>query len=218
MSTFIYIQPADSGLAPCVHNRIWSLALCKPTIRRCAKAGDFVLAVSPVDDGHRLNSWAKIKARISTQAFSKNYPANRADNIYKLLPNGKFVRRKNVKHKLHSSAEDLHHDLGKNGKSAWVLISTSFFAFGNRAPEFSAWTRGLPHLADEVKKLGRAFRRNYDQNVENDLRKLERLLKKKYHLFHNKGFKPRHPGLEPPPESPTEEKKYTCVSCRSHSV
>ncbi len=214
MSTFIYIQKADTGLAPCVHNRIWSLALCKPTIRRCARAGDYVLAVTSCDDGHRLSSWAKIKVRISTKAFSKDSPTARADNIYTLRPNGKFARRKNVKHKLHNSKADLDHDLGKDGKNAWVLISTDFFTFGKRALELPAWTRGLPHLADEITKLGRAFRRNHDQTIENDLRKLERILKTTFRRFHNKNFKPRDPGLEQPPESRGEEKQFTCIHCK----
>ena len=69
MSTFIYIQSVDCGLAPCVQRGVWSLALCKPGIRKQARKGDVVIAVTPIDDGHRLSSWACIEDRITTAEF-----------------------------------------------------------------------------------------------------------------------------------------------------
>lgn len=101
MSTFIYIQKVDTGLAPCVYRGIWSLALCKPTIRRSARDGDIIIAVTPKEDGHRLSSWAKVSAKVSMEEFSKTHSPNRPDNIYEKLPRGKYFRRKSVKHELH---------------------------------------------------------------------------------------------------------------------
>jgi len=217
VSTFIYIQKVDTGLAPCVYRGIWSLALCKPTIRRSARDGDIIIAVTPKEDGqdgHRLSSWAKVSGRVSMEEFSRIHSPNRPDNIYEKLPRGKYVRRRNVKHELHNTKEDLQHDLGKDGKNAWALVSTDFFAFGNHAVDFFEWTQGLSHLRSEVKKLGRAFRRKFNKDVENDLQKLKRTLKKNFPKFHNKKFKPQHPGLNVPCESNAEEKRFTCVKTK----
>jgi Nucleotide modification associated domain 2/Herpesvirus immediate early protein len=210
MNTFIYIQTVDTGLAPCVHNGIWSLALCKPTIRRTAKIGDVVIAVTPVGDEHRLSSWAKITSRISTEIFSSHHSKNLPDNIYEMLPNGRFARRKGVKHNLHDKKADLQHDLGKDGKNAWVLISKDFFAFGNRAIKLMKWTHDLVYLRQEVTKLGRPIRKNFNQNVERDLKKLRRILKRDFHMLYKRRFKPRHPGLNLHCETKVEEKNFIC--------
>lgn len=187
------------------------MALCKPTIRRCAKAGDVVIAVTPAADGHRLSSWAKITKRISTEEFSKRFPKRRPDNIYEKLSNGKFARRPGVKHEQHSKPNEKSHDLGAKGQSAFVLISQDFFAFGESAVEFAEWIDNLPRLRGEITKLGRALRRYFSPDVERELMRLERSLKKEFSRFHNEGFEPRDPGLKLPCETGAEEKKYTCL-------
>jgi hypothetical protein len=214
MTTFIYVQPADTGLAPCVFGGVWSLALCKPTIRRRAKIGDVVIAVTPADDGHRLSSWARISDSITTKQFGERYSRNRPDNIYEELPDGRYSRRRDVKHSLHKTKKDLEHDLGKSGKNAIVLISKDFFAFGNHPVEFTQWIHDSHELRKEIAKLGRAFRRNFSQTVAKELARLERFLKKNhspFHNFHNKRPKPRHPGLNLPCETKAQEEKYTCL-------
>lgn len=146
MSTFLYVQTVDSGLAPCVHGRVWSLALCKPAIRRAAEGEDVVIAVSPSADGHRLSSWARIARRIATPDFYTSYPATRPDNIYRPTAGGRFVRHDQVRHRLHASDEDLAHDLGADGESACVLISKDFYAFGDDALPLEEWIEGRSHL------------------------------------------------------------------------
>ena len=170
MSTFIYIQTVDTGLAPCVYQRIWSLALCKPTIRRRASEGDIIIAVTPAKDGHKLSSWGKSERRVTTEEFSREYSKSRPDNIYEMLPNGRYARRHGVKHYMHMA--DLEHDLGKNGESAFVLIARDFFAFGKDAVKHRDWLHRLPQLQKEIKELGRSFRRNFDSGVDKELKQL----------------------------------------------
>ena len=214
MSTFIYIQTHDTGLAPCVSEGIWSLALCKPTIRRRAIKGDIVIAVTPSKDGHRLSSWAKIKHQIPTDEYAKQYSKRRPDNIYEKL-SGRYSRRSGVRHEMHNSKSDMEHDLGRNGKSAFVLVAKDFFTFGDQALKTEEWLDGLPQLSKEIQKLGRSFRRNHSDGVDKELKQLERLLgKKDFSKFHNKGFKPRDPGLNPPCETKAAERKYTCLGRR----
>lgn len=40
---FSYILTTDIGMAPCEHDGVLSLALCKPSIRNKMKIGDFVV-------------------------------------------------------------------------------------------------------------------------------------------------------------------------------
>ena len=124
MTTFIYIQTVDTGLAPCVYSGIWSLALCNPTIRRCAQPGDIIIAVTPKSDGHRLSSWARLRKQIKTEDFSNQFSKMRPDNIYAKRHDGEFVRHRSVKHDGHKGAGDLIHDLGQNYENAFVLISS----------------------------------------------------------------------------------------------
>lgn len=218
MSTFIYIQTVDTGLAPCVYQGIWSLALCKPTIRRRASEGDVIIAVTPAKDGHSLSSWAKIERQITTEEFAARYSKNRPDNIYEKLSTGRYARRSNVRHRLHRSKSDIEHDLGRTNNSAFVLIAKDFFAFGKQALELHNWIHGLPRLSEEIRKLGRSFRRNHSEGVDKELRQLEGVLKKDFSRFHKKGFKPRDPGLNPPRETKETERKYTCFVKRSAST
>jgi hypothetical protein len=210
MSAFIYIQTVDTGLAPCVFRGIWSLALCKPTIRRRAGKGDIIIAVTPAKDGHRLSSWAKIKQQIATDKFATKYSKKRHDNIYTKLSDGKYIWRSDVRHTGHKSKAEMEHDLGKDRKNAFVLIAKDFFAFGENALELQKWTQNLPQLRNEIGKLGRSFRRNFSEGADKELKKLERLLKNNFSRFHKKNFKPRNPGLNLPCETKTIETKYTC--------
>ncbi|MFM8479413.1 MAG: hypothetical protein ACKOEO_26795 [Planctomycetaceae bacterium] len=41
---YVYKIVVDNGGAPCVHDRLLSLAICKPAIRRTAQAGDLIFA------------------------------------------------------------------------------------------------------------------------------------------------------------------------------
>jgi hypothetical protein len=175
------------------------------------KRGTLLLQLLPPMTAHRLSSWSKVMDKLTTKQFLRSYSKNRPDNIYKIFSNGKYARRQDVKHNQHDTKEHLQHDLGRKGENALVLISEDFFAFGNRALDFSKWTNGLPCLSEEIQKLGRAFRRNFNQSVKKDLEKLEQNLKQKFSPFHNKRFQPRHPGLDSSCETKAEEKSYTCV-------
>ena len=209
MSTFIYIQNVDCGLAPCVHRGVWSLALCKPAIRRRAAKGDVVIAVSPKRDGHRLSSWARLDEPVSTADFFTQYPKTRPDNIYQLTAKGHFLRHSKVKHKLHQSDGDLSHDLGKGGKNARVLVSSDFYCFGKDAVPLEQWTKDRKALRRVMDALGRATRRYFNDAVEDDLKHLKCFLRTNQSRHHNRPFVPREPALDLPCGSEKDDKKYS---------
>jgi hypothetical protein len=51
---YVYTLKVDSGFAPNPFHGWCSLACCKPQIRQTAKAGDWVVGITPVAKGHLL--------------------------------------------------------------------------------------------------------------------------------------------------------------------
>ena len=121
---YTYIVQCDTGGAPCAENSLWSLAICKPGIRKGARVGDIIVGIS--GEALKLKTETKqiLFMSIVTKAITmKEYAiayANRPDSIYtpdlKLKPN-QFHDCGNVE-------TDLK---GKN-----VLISNNFIYFGNK--------------------------------------------------------------------------------------
>ena len=208
MSTFIYIQTVDCGLAPCVRDGIWTLAICKPGIRKHAQKGDIVIAVTEKADGHQLSSWSRIKERITTDEYFRGYSKSRPDNIYRMNPDGGYERIKKAGHFAHSSPKDLVHDTGKRGERAFVLISDDFYTFGKDRIPLDKWTSKLPELRRVIDGLARATRRYFDEDVEADIKQLERWLKKTHAARHNKSFEPREKLNTPSCESRTQDACY----------
>ena len=145
MRVFTYKIQGDCGAAPCVENTLWSLAICKPVIRKIAVIGDIIIGIS----GNKLKI-GKNKiifiAEITNVLTIRNYAINhseRSDCIYtenlQLIPN-KF-------HNCGSVKTDLG---GKN-----VLLSTNFIYYGNKyisVPEdLSEIIPGRGHQSDKNK-------------------------------------------------------------------
>jgi len=62
-SLYVYKVVADTGGAPCVWERVLSLALCKPKIRRAAREGDMVFGFGGKDYGERLIYIAEVTGK-----------------------------------------------------------------------------------------------------------------------------------------------------------
>jgi hypothetical protein len=160
MKLFSYIVTHDAGFAP---NPFWgycTLACCKPTIRRTAQKGDWIVGLSRKAKGNKI-IYAMQVERILTFAeyyraaeFADKIPNQQSikhkcgDNIYKPLRNGDFKQHRS-KHK----EKDKEHDLsGIN-----VLISKKFYYFGSQAI-------GLPKELCGLKVL-RGHRNRFSQDV-----------------------------------------------------
>ena len=120
---YTYILQGDTGCAPCVEENLFSLANCKPSIRRCARKGDIIVGISgtkmKLGKEKRIIFIAVVTTIISMRDFAIKY-SHRTDSIYspelELLPNP-FHECGHIK-------TDLS---GKN-----VLLSTNFIYFGKK--------------------------------------------------------------------------------------
>jgi hypothetical protein len=121
---YSYILAVDNGGAPNVEDGIFTLAICKPRIRKYIRIGNYLVGIG----GEALKLGTKRKqiifiAKITEIMAMKEYAIRfpeRADSIYtvdgKLHPN-----------KFHCN-EHIARDLG--GKN--VILSTDFIFFGNK--------------------------------------------------------------------------------------
>jgi len=175
MRLFSYIVTHDTGFAP---NPFWgycTVATCKPVIRKVAEVGDWVVGISPKEQGNKLiyvmevNEKMPIEDYFNDPRFEKKKPNMNSDkivdrtgdNIYKPLGNGSFIQL----HSLHSKkdgSEDLaqkEHDL--NGK--FVLVSKNFVYYGAEAID-------LPENLREL-IVGRGHKSNFSKEIINNFHK-----------------------------------------------
>ena len=168
MRLYSYVVKHDSGFSP---NPFWgccTLADCKPTIRKTAKIGDWVVGLSSKADGNRIIYAMQINKIITFAEyyhdsqfakkipnFSKGKVVNKCgDNIYKPLSNGDFEQLQSM----HSNGKRENpktkaHDLG--GKH--VLIAKNFYYFGSKSLD-------LPEYLDAL-KVGRGHKCRFSTDV-----------------------------------------------------
>lgn len=203
---YYYTLSYDGGKAPCVMNRLLTLAICKPDIRRVAGEDDWVLGFAPREDGWRLRYAAQLGNPILGRSYymSPRY-RHRRDCIYE-WKSSRFELRRNVK--FHKTREDLLKDVGSKTdgyKNAIVLPSRKFWYFGENAKPLSFF---LPNegraLRRKLHRLYQKHRVNHTEAVKNDLLSILRRLKRM------KGGKLGDPADGPRPCS------YNSTSSKSH--
>ena len=139
MKLYSYIVVHDSGFAP---NPFWgycTLACCKPSIRRSARRGDWVLGLSQRNKGNKVIFAMEVTEDSLTFAryhndrrFEDKIPAMSrteivhrcGDNIYQPTPSG-YKQLPNPYH----SEQEKDHDLG--GRN--VLVSDHFYYLGSES-------------------------------------------------------------------------------------
>lgn len=78
-----YVLVSDNGMAPCVDGKVLTLTCCKPTIRRNAKNGDWVIGFVPKKLGCGLVAWTgRVAEVVPLGDYQERYTA-RQDAIYK---------------------------------------------------------------------------------------------------------------------------------------
>lgn len=145
---YFYVVARDFGFAPNPFHGMCTLATCKPTIRRTARVGDWIVGMG----GTKLKAVGRcIYAMQVTDAMSfEKYwdgPEFRAkrpvrngsrktiigDNIYHRVPSSKKWTQEDSHHSKMDGSPDPHnikHDTQTNR----VLISDHFYYFGKTAP------------------------------------------------------------------------------------
>ena len=145
---YFYVVARDFGFAPNPFHGMCTLATCKPTIRRTARVGDWVVGMG----GKKLNAVGRcIYAMQVTNALSfENYwedlefrpkrPVRNGsrktmvgDNIYHRAPSSNEWQQEDSHHsKLDGSPEpyNIQHDT----RTDRVLVSKRFYYFGRTAP------------------------------------------------------------------------------------
>lgn len=204
-SIYVYKLTTENGGAPCVDDELWSLAICKPGIRRMAAKGDLVFGFagdtfrsdSPVPR-HALLYVARVEWKLAGHDYYAEPYGRRGDCIYEFRA-GRYSRRRGARY--HDRPSDLVHDLGEHPEyeKAWVLVSTDFRYFGARG---SAEYKTRYRMVAEV--LEARFR-NYCVNHSDGVRR--QLLALKDEVWRDT----RKRVVGPPCSAPT------CDACRPHT-
>jgi len=167
---YSYIVTHDTGFSP---NPFWgfiTLANCKPSIRRNAKVGDWIIGLSPKAKGNKLIYAMQVEEIVPYDRYYRDsrfavkipdYTKGKVvckcgDNIYKPLPNGGFRQLQSIhslKQGIRENPKTKAHDLG--GKN--VLISKNYYYFGLRAVDLPETLNGL--------KVGRGHKSRFSSDI-----------------------------------------------------
>lgn len=135
--TYAYVIVNDGGGAPCYENGRLTLAVCKPAIRRTARADDLVVAYSSkkLGDSNRVRWAGVIKEKVGFADYWRDARfKGRADNIYRpvegALPEHPAGAFEHAGGELHPEREHWSRDLG----GLWVLAFGPWWYFGGAGP------------------------------------------------------------------------------------
>lgn len=153
-----YILAQDHGVAPCPDDGLITLATCKPTIRRMARPGDWVLGFQPGSLERGMLLWGgRVSATMSHGDYERAHRGRR-DAVYRERRDGRYDR---LDPDYHPSQADMDRDL-----SGPVLVfDTSASVYLNGHP--ATLPPELAHLAAS----GRGHRVNGRQ--DDDLKHLK---------------------------------------------
>lgn len=203
-NALVYIVKRDTGLAPNITGGDWcTLAVCKPVVRRMARAGiDWVVGVGDKDFGRDRIVYAMPVQENLTFAeywndprFADKRPDSdpNGDNIYYPDPEtGEMILAGNRRH---ISAQDYRTDLGKEHEKPQVLASDTFWYFGDKAPQLPTHYhdtalyipghdsgRGHRRLTDQqtLQAFAKWLTENYETGIHGQPRHPERMVKRTY--------------------------------------
>lgn len=164
-SIYYYRMTTDNGGAPCVDNGLWSLAICKPVIRKVANEGDLIVGFA--GNAFGCDNAVVHIARVTTSIPDGGYYQNsqfhsRPDCIYRCEEKVWTI----VPNDFHSES-DMDRDLGVNRDHAHVLLSEDFRYFGNQ-PFPVDWQK-FPNLRKALDALGVGHRVNHLEGVRKEL-------------------------------------------------
>lgn len=174
---YLYKMICDNGGAPCIQNKLLSLAICKPQIRKQAEVGSLILgfvgktmirhASSPPDCA--LIYAARVTKVIPGKEYydDRGSYSRRADSIYRWNENEHRFHW--IKNDFHDNPDSIDHDLGKNRDHCQVLLSNNYRYFGRvakRWEEFKLVTQCVEHMTQ-------GHRVNHSDELFKELERLE---------------------------------------------
>lgn len=141
---YTYILTHDTGFAPNVAGGIYTLATCKPVIRRVANVGDIIVAVTPKCLGNKISYVAIVEEKVTwsdyiyrcqyDDAFKIKIPISELDYGDCIWKSGQAFAAPWPNASGHCCASDFESDVTE-GK--FVIISRRFVYFGNDNPKIS---------------------------------------------------------------------------------
>jgi Nucleotide modification associated domain 2 len=178
---YFYKLTSDNGGAPCVQDRLLSLAICKPKIRMNAKPGDLIFgfAANSLYSDNRLIYIAHISEKACDGTYYRDAKfTKRPDCIYR-WQSGRFERREDAKY--HGKEGDLTHDLGTYPAypKAAALLSNDFRYFGGDGS--AKYKSEYQRLKAAIEGLGRGERVNLSEELSAELRKLKQQVWRETH-------------------------------------
>jgi len=132
---FVYKLVTDNGGAPCVHEGLLSLAICKPAIRASAHIGDLVFGFGGKPLVGRLIYIAVVTEKeCNGDYYSQQKHLRRPDCIY-AWKNGKLHLKKGAK--FHAEGLQAYKDVGTapTYKKGAVLLSRDFRYLGREGDD-----------------------------------------------------------------------------------
>jgi hypothetical protein len=202
---YYYILRWDDGYAPCPQDGMLTLAICKPAIRKNAKKADWIIGISPKNDGHKLCYVAKVTRNIPGESYyMQDRFRRRGDCIYD-FDGRKFTLRPD--REVHHGA-DKKRDVGRSPyyDKAHVLVSSrrSFWYYGKKARNISA--RKYPALRQRLTRLQQGHRVNHSPPVHEEL------------LALIKERTTGHPGVYGKPRNPPNQTAHDSKCSKHHGV
>ena len=163
---YVYKLTCDKGGAPCIHEGLLSLSICKPGIRVSANVGDWIIgfggkSVEELRD--KLIYVAKVTAVERDGNYYKSHRyVDRPDCVYEPLNQGYQYR----KGKQYHCPGEFDHDLGRCPKfeRATCLLSDQFAYFGGAKDRPS-----IDAVRDIYGGLPRNFRKNHPDKIRHRL-------------------------------------------------
>ena len=169
MDQYVYKITNDDGGAPCVHDGVLSLAICKPRVRVPAGTFDWVFGFGGVGLGEKLIYIAEVtkKARHGDYYREAEYEG-RPDRIYAWK--GDFLRC--LPNPYHPDGKWAHLDIGErpNYERAEVLLSTNFRYFGRTGT--ADYKERYPAIRALVEALRRGERIHHTPQLKRELKEL----------------------------------------------
>jgi len=165
---YFYKLTGDDGGAPCMHDGLLSLAICKPVIRRTAQQGDVIIgfAANSLNKDNHLIYIARVTTKLCNGDYYKDaLYCQRGDCIY-TFQGDCFVWKPGA---LHHGPGDLPHDIGLHPDYARanILLSTDFRYFGGAGSD--EYKYRYPLVCEAVSCLGRGHRVEHTAHLRDEL-------------------------------------------------
>ncbi|MEZ2346205.1 hypothetical protein [Terriglobus sp. RCC_193] len=168
---YSYVVAHDIGFAPNPYFGFCTLACCKPTIRKHAREGDWIVGLTSRENGtNRIVYFMRVDERLesfesywkdprfeSKKRSTASDEAQLGDNIYKVDKRGNYTQ---VESKHSDGPRENTENKERDLKGKAILVGTTFTYFGENAVELP------PELQPLV--IGRGHRSHFDEEVRSD--------------------------------------------------